>query len=55
MAGFDNATVAYLKGRGYNVTYQDGSGSTSHVIIAENGGFTAASDPRKPAGLGLAY
>ncbi|KAJ7138819.1 gamma-glutamyltranspeptidase [Mycena filopes] len=54
--GFDNGTVAYMKGLGYNVTYEDLSGSTSHVVgRAKNGTITAASDPRKSAGRGAAY
>ncbi|KAJ7088865.1 gamma-glutamyltranspeptidase [Mycena belliarum] len=56
IAGFSNGTVAYLKGLGYNVTYEDLSGSTSHVVArAKNGTITAASDPRKAAGRGAAY
>jgi gamma-glutamyltranspeptidase/glutathione hydrolase len=56
IAGFSNATVAYLKGLGYNATYQDESGSTSHVIVQDKKGvFTAANDPRKAAGAGLAF
>ncbi|KAJ7728322.1 gamma-glutamyltranspeptidase [Mycena metata] len=54
--GFDNGTVAYLKGLGYNITYEDLTGSTSHVVArAKNGTITAASDPRKAAGRGAAY
>lgn len=30
IAGYNNATVAYLKGLGYNVTYEDLTASTSH-------------------------
>ncbi|KAJ7693149.1 gamma-glutamyltranspeptidase [Mycena rosella] len=56
VAGFNNDTVAYLKGLGYNVTYEDLTGSTSHVVArAKNGTITAASDPRKAAGRGAAY
>ncbi|TFK45646.1 gamma-glutamyltranspeptidase [Heliocybe sulcata] len=56
MAGFDNRTVDYLAGLGYNVTYEDESGSTGHIIgRAANGTLTAASDPRKAAGRGAAY
>ncbi|KAJ6473463.1 gamma-glutamyltranspeptidase-domain-containing protein [Mycena vulgaris] len=32
IAGFDNATVAYMKALGYNTTYEDLSGSTSHEL-----------------------
>ncbi|KAJ6552579.1 gamma-glutamyltranspeptidase [Mycena vulgaris] len=56
LAGFDNATVAYMKALGYNTTYEDLSGSTSHVVTrAKNGTITAAADPRKAAGRGAAY
>jgi gamma-glutamyltranspeptidase / glutathione hydrolase len=55
IAGFSNATVAYLAGLGYNITYEDESGSTAHVIGKKDGVFTAASDPRKTAGRGAAY
>lgn len=57
IAGFSNETVAYLEGMGYNVTYEDESGSTSHVIVRDplTGMFEAANDPRKAAGAGVAY
>ncbi|KDQ59696.1 hypothetical protein JAAARDRAFT_175189 [Jaapia argillacea MUCL 33604] len=56
MPGFDNSIVHYLAGLGYNVTYEDESGSTGHIIGRSlDGVFTAASDPRKPAGRGAAY
>ncbi|KAJ7457876.1 gamma-glutamyltranspeptidase [Mycena latifolia] len=56
VAGFSNATVAYLKGLGYNTTYEDLTGSTSHVVArAKDGTITAAADPRKAAGRGAAY
>ncbi|KAJ7870442.1 gamma-glutamyltranspeptidase [Mycena leptocephala] len=56
VAGFNNDTVAYLKSLGYNATYEDLTGSTSHVVTrAQNGTITAASDPRKAAGRGAAY
>ncbi|EPQ58687.1 gamma-glutamyltransferase [Gloeophyllum trabeum ATCC 11539] len=56
MAGFDNRTVNYLAGLGYNITYEDESGSTGHIIgRAANGTLTAASDPRKAAGRGAAF
>ncbi|EIM86750.1 gamma-glutamyltranspeptidase [Stereum hirsutum FP-91666 SS1] len=57
IAGFSNATVAYLESMGYNVTYEDESGSTSHVIVKhlDTGLFEAANDPRKAAGAGVAY
>ncbi|KAJ7937849.1 hypothetical protein B0H13DRAFT_2302320 [Mycena leptocephala] len=56
VAGFNNDTVAYLKSMGYNATYEDLTGSTSHVVTrAQNGTITAASDPRKAAGRGAAY
>ncbi|EIN11385.1 gamma-glutamyltranspeptidase [Punctularia strigosozonata HHB-11173 SS5] len=55
IAGFSNATVAYLAGLGYNITYEDESGSTAHVIGKKDGVYTAASDPRKTAGRGAAF
>ena len=48
IAGFSNATAAYLRSLGYNITYEDTTGSTSHVIIRfTDGTLEAASDPRK--------
>ena len=38
-----------------NVTYEDITGSTSHIIGKVNGTFQAFSDPRKFAGHGYAY
>ena len=32
IAGYNNATVAYLKGLGHNVTYQDLIASASHGV-----------------------
>lgn len=57
IAGFSNETVAYLREMGYNVTYEDETGSTSHVIVKypETGLYEAANDPRKAAGAGVAY
>jgi len=56
LKGFSNDTVTYLKGLGYNVTYQDTTGSTSHVIVrSKDGLFEAANDPRKAAGGGIVY
>lgn len=56
LPGFNNGTVAYLKGLGYNATYQGITGSTSHVVARlPNGQFEAASDPRKVAGHGAAF
>ncbi|KAJ3716028.1 gamma-glutamyltranspeptidase [Lentinula raphanica] len=54
--GYDNSTVAYFRQMGYNITYEDTSGSTAHVVIRQpNGTIEAANDPRKAAGAGLAY
>ncbi|KAJ3744073.1 gamma-glutamyltranspeptidase [Lentinula detonsa] len=54
--GYDNATVAYFREMGYNITYEDTTGSTAHVVIRQpNGTIEAANDPRKAAGAGLAY
>ncbi|KZP19744.1 gamma-glutamyltranspeptidase [Athelia psychrophila] len=56
LPGFPNSTVSYLAGLGYNITYEDLTGSTSHLVArASNGTITAASDPRKAAGRGAAY
>ncbi|ORY39482.1 gamma-glutamyltranspeptidase [Leucosporidium creatinivorum] len=56
IAGYDNSTVAYLSSLGYNTTWQGVSGSTGHVAIrSKNGTLSAANDPRKAAGAGLAY
>jgi gamma-glutamyltranspeptidase/glutathione hydrolase len=56
IAGVSNATVEFLKEKGYNATYEDTTGSTGHVIVrSKDGVFTAASDPRKPAGKAYAY
>ncbi|KAI4526616.1 gamma-glutamyltranspeptidase [Schizophyllum commune Loenen D] len=53
---YDNSTVAYLIGLGYNVTSEDVTGSTSHVIVrSADGTLEAANDPRKSAGGGAAY
>lgn len=38
-----------------NVTYEDITGSTSHIVGKIDGTFHAFSDPRKPAGRGYAY
>lgn len=39
----------------YNVTYESTTGSTGHVALrSANGTFSAANDPRKAAGAGLA-
>ena len=38
-----------------NVTYEDISGSSSHIVGKINGTFHAFSDPREPAGRGYAY
>ncbi|GAA98617.1 uncharacterized protein L969DRAFT_18069 [Mixia osmundae IAM 14324] len=53
--GYSNSTVAFLTNQGYNVTYEDTTGSTGHVVALKDGIFTAASDPRKAAGRGSAY
>jgi gamma-glutamyltranspeptidase/glutathione hydrolase len=51
-----NATIAFLQDKKYNATYEDESGSTGHVIVrSPQGVYTAASDPRKPAGKAFAY
>jgi len=56
LAGFSNGTVAFLAAKGYNISYQDTSGSTSHIITrSKDGVFEAAADPRKAAGKGLAF
>ncbi|KAJ4480098.1 gamma-glutamyltranspeptidase [Lentinula aciculospora] len=56
IAGYDNATVAYFREMGYNISYQSTTGSTAHVVIRQpNGTIEAANDPRKAAGAGLAY
>lgn len=57
LAGYDNGTADFFKGRGYNVSYQDPySTSTSHAIARlPSGEWLAASDPRKPAGRGQAF
>ncbi|KAJ7265204.1 gamma-glutamyltranspeptidase [Mycena rebaudengoi] len=53
---FPNGTVAYLASLGYNMTTENLTGSTSHVVArAPNGTITAASDPRKAAGRGAAF
>ena len=53
---YDNSTVVYLIGLGYNVTSEDVTGSTSHVIVrSADGTLEAANDPRKSAGGGAAY
>lgn len=54
--GFNNGTATYLKEVGYNITYQGTAGSTGHVVLrSKNGTLSAASDPRKAAGAGLAF
>ncbi|KAM0745866.1 gamma-glutamyltranspeptidase [Meredithblackwellia eburnea MCA 4105] len=56
LAGYNNATVAYLASLGYNTTYEDTTGSTSQILVrAQDGLLSAASDPRKAAGAGLVY
>ncbi|ORY23689.1 gamma-glutamyltranspeptidase [Naematelia encephala] len=54
--GYDNGTVAYLKGLGYNVTYVTPGGSVSQAIgRLEDGSYLAASDPRRISGYGAAF
>ncbi|KAJ3714928.1 gamma-glutamyltranspeptidase [Lentinula guzmanii] len=48
IAGYNNATVAYFREMGYNISYEI-------VIRQPNGTIEAANDPRKAAGAGLAY
>ncbi|SCZ95106.1 BZ3500_MvSof-1268-A1-R1_Chr11-3g03607 [Microbotryum saponariae] len=56
IVGYDNATVAYLAGQGYNVTWTGVTGSTGHIVVrTKNGTIEAAADPRKAAGAGVAY
>ncbi|KAF7299135.1 Gamma-glutamyltranspeptidase [Mycena indigotica] len=55
IAPFSNATIGYLVGLGYNVSTQDYTGSTSHVIVKKDSTFEASNDPRKSAGGGSAY
>ncbi|KAJ6623712.1 gamma-glutamyltranspeptidase [Mycena sp. CBHHK59/15] len=56
MKQFGNGTIGWLAGRGYNVSGEDYTGSTSHVIVrGRDGVFEAANDPRKSAGGGAAY
>jgi len=55
LPGYNNRTVNFLASLRYNVTYQDITGSTSHIIGKINGTFHAFSDPRKSAGYGYAY
>ncbi|KAJ7126463.1 gamma-glutamyltranspeptidase [Mycena crocata] len=56
IAPFSNGTIEFLVERGYNVSGQDYSGSTSHVIVRRRDGvFEAANDPRKNGGGGVAY
>ena len=47
--GFDNSTLDYFRGLGYNITLQSPTaGSTSHCIVRfPDGLLEAVSDPRK--------
>lgn len=56
VAGFPNATVAFLANINYNVSFQDTTGSAGHIISKQSdGSFVAASDPRSFAGGGSAF
>lgn len=45
---YDNATVAFMKARGHNVTWVAPGQSTAHLIrVLPNGTFDAASEPRQ--------
>nr|UHN91797.1 gamma-glutamyl transpeptidase [Lentinula edodes] len=56
IAGYDDATMAYFRKIGYNISYISTERSTAHVVIRQpNGTIEAANDPRKAAGAGLAY
>ncbi|KAL4923194.1 gamma-glutamyltransferase [Aspergillus undulatus] len=45
---FDNATVAFMKGRGHNVTWMAPGTSTAQAIrVLPNGTFDAAGEPRQ--------
>lgn len=52
--GYDNATTAYLKGLGVNVTFvAPGESAVQAIRRLTNGTFDAAGDPRVAAGGGL--
>ncbi|KAK8847660.1 gamma-glutamyltransferase [Kwoniella newhampshirensis] len=56
IVGYDNGTVSYLAGLGYNVTYVTPGGSVSQAIgRLEDGSYLAASDPRRISGYGAAF
>jgi len=55
LIGFNNGTVGFLASLNYNITYEDTTGSVSHIIGKTDGTFHAANDPRRPAGGGFAY
>ncbi|KAH8836066.1 gamma-glutamyltranspeptidase [Flagelloscypha sp. PMI_526] len=54
ITGFDNTTVDYLKGLGYNATFA-AAGSAGHVIIKKDGVFDAASEARQSASGASTY
>lgn len=52
---YDNDTVAFMKGRGHNVTWVAPGDSTAQAIrLLENGTFEAAGEPRQANSGGIA-
>ena len=54
--GYDNGTVAYLRGLGHNVTFEAPGGSTAQALRRlGNGTFEAAGEPRQFDSGGFVY
>lgn len=52
---FDNSTVAFMKGRGHNVTWvAPGLSATQAIRVLPNGTFDAAGEPRQKNSAGYA-
>ena len=53
---YDNATVAFMRARGHNVTWiAPGQSSAQSIRRLVNGTFEAAGEPRQNSSAGLAY
>lgn len=56
VTGYDNGTVSYLRGLGYNTSFVAPGSTTSHAIgRLPDGQLLAAAEVRKLAAYGAAY
>ena len=56
IVGYNNGTVGYLAGLGYNVTFVAPGGSVSQAIgRLEDGSYLAQADTRRISGYGAAF